>query len=358
MRIVLIACALLFSFTTHADAWGNQGHQAVAEAAQGSLDDNAERAIATMLGHSLLLPPGTFAQLSTWPDDIRAFLDSGKVPPGWGPAEKHEAMMFNRNHKQHRLWHFVNLPLKGEGYPDLRSARKDDPVVEFTRPDDIVHMINTCIELLEAKTESATFTRVQALRWLLHLVGDIHQPLHVTSGYYSSSSNLSHPKLITDPVEALTPGVVGDRGGNGLLFSPTKDDNLHALWDRCLVELVGGDRSCSHTEKDYRGLARKLVDRMKEGNAARFKTLGDHHRWAEQWATDSLKAAVAARAYDVTLHHGVVRTSEQDEPYLESRIRTPPRKIQYGASHLALASDQLTKAAVRLADLLNQINWK
>jgi hypothetical protein len=357
MRLVMLVCGLILSFTSNAYAWGNQGHQAVAEAAQVNLDDNAERAIATLLGHGFPLPPGTFAELSTWPDELRTFLDHGRVAPGWDPADKDEAITFNRNHKQHRLWHFVNLPLKAEAYPDLHNARKDDPVVYFTRPDDIVHMINTCIELLEAKTESATFTRVQALRWLLHLVGDLHQPLHVTSGYYSST-NLSHPKLITEPAEALTPGVVGDRGGNGLLFSRTKDDNLHALWDRCLVELVGGARSCSRTEKDYRSLARKVVDRMKEGNAARFKTLGDHHRWAEQWATDSLKAAVAARAYGVTLHHGVVHTSDQEEPYLESRIRTPPRKIQYGVSHLAPVSDQLTKAAVRLADLLNQINWK
>jgi hypothetical protein len=58
-------------------------------------------------------------------------------------------------------------------------------------------MIQQCIEILEAETESAQFTTLQALRWLPHLMEDLHQPLHVVSGYYSTAADsLTHPKRI------------------------------------------------------------------------------------------------------------------------------------------------------------------
>ncbi len=73
-------------------------------------------------------------------------------------------------------------------------------MLPFTRANDIVQMIQQCIDILEAETESPHFTRLQALRWLLHLVEDLHQPLHVASGYYSTAADaLPVPKRIDDP---------------------------------------------------------------------------------------------------------------------------------------------------------------
>src|SRR5215469_12510170 len=66
----------------------------------------------------------------------------------------------------------------------------------FSSQNDIVHAIRTAIDVLEAR--SSRFTKVQALRIIVHLVGDIHQPLHTVSGYYDVT-DLEHPKLISDP---------------------------------------------------------------------------------------------------------------------------------------------------------------
>jgi hypothetical protein len=62
-------------------------------------------------------------------------------------------------------------------------ASDDDRVRHFTRDDDVLHMIHACIRILEEDSNVDGWTKVQALRWLIHLVEDLHQPMHVTTGY-------------------------------------------------------------------------------------------------------------------------------------------------------------------------------
>jgi hypothetical protein len=92
------------------------------------------------------------------------------------------------------------------------------------------------IDVLEGK--SSEFTKVQALRIIVHLVGDIHQPLHTVSGYYNLT-NPEEPKLISDPTDAF--GKPQDRGGNQLFY--TESQELHALWDTKLVVKVATSTS-------------------------------------------------------------------------------------------------------------------
>ena len=81
----------------------------------------------------------------------------------------------------------------------------------------------------------------QEVRWLVHLLGDLHQPLHVTTGYYdTNAAAFAKPKRIDAPAKAAVGGVLGDRRGNGLLFSASESNNLHALWDKCLPGMVAG----------------------------------------------------------------------------------------------------------------------
>ena len=71
-------------------------------------------------------------------------------------------------------------------------------------------MISQCIKVLETPGKKKTvMTKTQALRTLIHLVGDIHQPLHVSSGYYDFGPD-GQATLITDPVKAK--GAPSDQG--------------------------------------------------------------------------------------------------------------------------------------------------
>lgn len=62
-------------------------------------------------------------------------------------------------------------------------------------------MLARCVAILEAPTEDSAFTKRQAVRWLAHLVGDLHQPLHATSGHYKMTvvSFANTPTRANDP---------------------------------------------------------------------------------------------------------------------------------------------------------------
>jgi hypothetical protein len=346
-----VVIALLLLLPSYAFGWGSQGHQAIADAAQTRLNEKAQAGLARILvgGHSTTLPPGKLASASTWPDEIRGLNGLG-VPFGWDNDDVEEAKRFNTAHPTNARWHFVNLPLGASGYP--KAADAGTVLSRFASPDDIVHAINRAIAVLESPSPPANFSRAQAVRWIVHLVGDIHQPFHVTAGYYATTpAALQHPRIIRDPEEAARPGILGDRGGNGLKF-PTEDAlNLHGHWDNCLVQRVNGE-ACSAGEKTYTALARKLADWAKAPDASKYQSSGHHREWAAQWATDSLKTAVIAEAYNVRLTAGRVVDGA-----IEARI-VAPGPHAYANARIAAARAQLLKATVRLADLLNRINWK
>lgn len=189
MRVLCLGIFFVFTATTQVHAWSAQGHQAIAEAAQASLQEPTALAIARILGTDHLTPHA-LAEQATWADEIRARSDFGTVAHGWGPDDVKEADTFNRDHKDNAQWHFVNLPVGASGYPN-HTTPEGDPLLQFVSPSDVVQIVKQCIERLESPDESATFTKKQALRWLIHLVGDVHQPLHVTTGYYITAQRIS-----------------------------------------------------------------------------------------------------------------------------------------------------------------------
>jgi hypothetical protein len=351
--------------------WSDLGHKAISEAVQSNLEPATVKAIARIVGSGDELPVESLARLSLWPDQIQAFnKNTSGVISGFSPNELKEARTFIEAHPDNAVWHYVNLPLGSSHYPDTSHTDLHDPVLPFTDPHDIVHMIQRCIEILEAEPESPQFTRLQALRWLLHLVEDIHQPLHVASGYYSTVSNaMEHPQRIDDPIAVSQQQAKNDRGGNVLLFlthphCPTvrTQENLHSAWDSCLVDVVNGTKGCvGHSSpQDVTHLAGMLKTEAVSAGSERYKTGGDIHHWAEQWATDTLRVA-RARVFNIDLTDGCVIRSDKaphDPLHVQSRIAKPHSKAHYLRSHKDVAKVQLTKAAVRLADLLNHIDWK
>ena len=355
MRITAVLLAL-FTTASPAFGWGAEGHQAIGEAAQTRLSDTAHAALAKILigGESETLPPGTLAAMAGWPDEIRLRKTQGLVAAGWSAPEVKEADAFNAAHPANGSWHFVNLPLGASGYPT--SLHATDPVARFASRNDIVQALTRAIAILESPSSPPDFSKAQAVRWIVHLVGDIHQPLHVTSGYYrTTAAALKNPTILKDPATAAAPGVVSDRGGNALLFHPPPG-NLHSVWDGCLVQLVDGT-PCGGGEKTYTGLSRKLVKWATQPEAALFKSAGDHRGWPAQWATDALKVAVATQTFGVTLAGAKLQPTESGTEVFQARIASPSRQA-YTSTRVRAARDQLVKATVRLAELLNSIAWK
>ena len=316
----LMLCSMSFS---QAFAWAKEGHAVVAALAASVLSPTSRAKVQELLregGNEDLI------SVASWPDEVLiAAHDEGPL------RGNQEAIEFNQKFPKSGMWHFVNLPLGASSYDQVRA---------FTNPDDVIHLISRCIDVLESpRPGDGDFTKVQALRLLVHFVGDIHQPLHCGTGFYSFSQS-DIPQLISDPQQAL--GKANDRGGNLLFYSSNNLLQVHALWDRILVQEV--DNSI-----DYRVLA----DFLKKNYLSKEipPTQDDYHKWAEIWAIESVH--IAALAYQgITFGRPEFDSNNQ---LVRIDVSLPPN---YEKENQPRAALQLARAGVRLAQLLDRINWK
>lgn len=165
-------------------AWGQNGHRIIARVAELHLTSETKRALIPLL-ESESLP-----QISTWPDEMRS-----------DPA--------NFWQKKSSRWHYINFE-KGT----LPSTSIDTSDNQHTHTKDTVSNILQGMQYAIAtlqKSESSIDEKRFALRFLVHLVGDSHQPFHAGRGE--------------------------DRGGNNISVTYFgQDTNLHSLWDSKIIE--------------------------------------------------------------------------------------------------------------------------
>jgi hypothetical protein len=160
-------------------AWGLEGHMVVAQTAYNHLDsvvkNRCDALIALTLTNSSSATTN-FVTAACWADDFKGVLGTG-------------------------IWHYIDQPFSLDGAPTNGVG---------AAPFDVVRAINLCIVTLQ-DTNATVTNRATYLRYLLHFVGDIHQPLHCCTAV--SSNQLG-----------------GDAGGNG--FGVSGWSNLHSLWDQ------------------------------------------------------------------------------------------------------------------------------
>jgi hypothetical protein len=303
-------------------SWGAEGHRAVAALASQLLSP-----VTLSKVNELLRSTGErdLPSISVWADDLR------RVSRDEGPLRGNaEAVAFDRDFPHNANWHFVDLPLGAASY---ESAK------DFGSTEDVVHAIARCVATLEAPNIlSGGMTRIQALRLLVHLVADIHQPLHCGCGYFDLSDP-DLPKLVTDPKEARD--RPNDRGGNLLFYDLENNQELHAFWDTVVVIAIA-DTS------DYKGLVAYLKRHPQFDDIP--VTPGLKTDWAESWSIDSVKCALQAYS---GIQFGPIDSSSPQEP-----LRIPitlPRG--YAETSKKIATHQLFAASVHLAQLLDNIQW-
>ena len=253
-----IAALLLFHLAAVSPAfsWYDKGHRVVALIAEANLTPEARKGIQE------ILPTGTtLADAAVWPDhDGRSIGDLDPL-------------------------HYVSIAENAEGYDQARDCPKRDCMVEA---------LNWFVSNLGDKN-APTIIKRMALRYVAHLVGDMHQPLHA--------------------------GRAKDRGGTEIKVSYRgQTTNLHYFWDTDLVEMEPGSPM-------------ELAERL-----AAIVTKEDRLRWQSggpvQWTDESLML-VRSRAYDVG------QSIELSDQYVEMArpvVRT-----------------RLAQAGIRLAWLLNSV---
>ncbi len=258
-RAAALVLAVLLALPAPAFAWGRNGHRASARLAESRLTPEAKAAIRAILDEG-----ETLADASTWADE-----HSRDVP---GSAS----------------WHYVNVPIDAPRYDD-----------RYCRDNCVVSRLAEFRRILADPTAPGPRRRM-ALRYVAHLVQDLHQPLHV--------------------------GDRRDRGGNAVQVTFFDDDstNLHQVWDSGILR---------REFRNERAVTAALFE------VARRPTSRD---WtggkAEDWADESL--AAARNAYLVPGTDRMIRSGERlGREYQDVQIR--------------VVVERLTKAGLRLSEILN-----
>lgn len=304
--------ATVFSFSGTAGAFGNSGHRITGTLAELHLRDS--RALREV--RRILRGNESLADAAVWPDRIKDVL-----------YEDEDSAMFRLNHPGHDTYHYANLPFQSSQY----SA-----AVAGSRPTDIVQSARLCIRVLT--TGKGPFTRREALRLLVHYLGDMHQPLHVGNAFIGAREPLQFV-LPADPV-----GWRPTLGGNALVYGPEHRFNLHSYWDSHAVNLA-------MRQDDVPTFSARLMKEMPP--AASWRGSGaDPGEWVVQWATEGLGHAKE-------VHRGIRLLSylgPDDEKRVAHRwlIEQP---ADYDARAVPLVRQQLAIAGYRIAAVLRSI-WR
>jgi hypothetical protein len=213
-RLPVVVCALVLVWAGEARAWNPYGHRVIAAAAYRRLEPGVARKVDALLalnpdyrrwtagvaaGERAL---AAFMRASSWADDLR-------TDPRY--SDGHELSDYSyRDRQRHADWHYINMPLSLDGTP--------------TRPPAIPNVQTQIAELRRRLADPGAPDGVKsyALVWLLHLVGDVHMPLHCVARF-----DRQLPE--------------GDRGGTRILLSPDPRDHLHGFWDRALGDSPSSD---------------------------------------------------------------------------------------------------------------------
>jgi hypothetical protein len=268
--------------------WWEIGHQVVARLAAARLTPAARTRIARILN-----VPDTpeavaagLAKASTWADETKAQTGTSD-------------------------WHFIDLTLQDRKADILERCRNKNCVTE---------RIHIFAAQLAAPVQSQHVSQLDALRYLVHFVGDVHQPLHTVSD--------------------------ADLGGNcEQLRSPVHEaKNLHALWDGGII----GAMDVNDTV--LAGSLQAEIQAMSEEERHRLAA-GNQDDWT--WESHELAITDVYQKLHIPLEPAIFPRSCADAP-ANIRSFVPDTDSLYINAMKPVVREQLTKAGLRLARLLNE----
>jgi hypothetical protein len=251
----LVTVLLIVAFVCQSYGWGATGHRVTGMIATNHLNKKAKKKIEALLGQESL------AMASTWMDDIRS----------------------DSTYDYASDFHWVTVDT-GQSYDQMKKNPNGDVIMTIER---------LIAELKSGKLDRVT--EIQALKFLVHLVGDIHQPLHV--------------------------GCCDDQGGNKVQVKWFGgNSNLHRVWDSDMID---------GTKLSYTELAQSLGT----PDAATIKKL--QSATVRDWANEAM--------------------SHRERVY---NVGKGNLGYEYSYKNMPLVRERLLAAGIRLAGVLNDIYGK
>ncbi|MCF6351049.1 MAG: S1/P1 nuclease [Flavobacteriaceae bacterium] len=253
--LILIIAFLTTNYANTKPTWGKTGHRTIGKIAEKHLKKSVKRKIDKLLnGESL-------AFVSTYADEIKS----------------------DKNFNKFYTWHYVNFPFDTD-YKDSKKNKKGD----------LITGIETCLKILKNNSTLHREDKVFYLKMLVHLIGDLHQPLHI--------------------------GRSEDKGGNAIQVQWfNKGSNLHRVWDTDMIKKW--NMSYIELANNTKFLSKKEIKNYQKGSVL-------------DWVYES--QSLAKKVY-------------------ESAETGHKLSYRYSYDHFKTVRMQLQKGGLRLAKLLNEI---
>lgn len=236
----------LLSIPVQSMAWGKAGHQIVAQIAEHFLSDSTKQKVKKYLGNT------SFEEAATWMDESKS----------------------NDYYNYMRTWHYINID-KGQDYKP--EAQRN-----------ILTVLHAAIKEIKSKDNISKSKLKEDLQMVFHLVGDLHQPMHV--------------------------GYGADRGGNDISVSylfKSYNTNLHSVWDTEIIE----------SEKITMDTCLQLFNKMPKEEIEKVKKINEL-----QWFRES--RVLLEKCYEF-------KDGFLDKNYVMTNKQTVERQLLLGGIRLA-----------------------
>ena len=297
---------------TQARAWGCEGHQVVALIAEKHLTPHALSMVKEILAAGPIDPKlsryckeggiDAMADAATWADDVRG------ARPSTAP------------------WHYVDIPRGTTG----RDVEK------YCDPKEgcVTHAIRDVLAVLRSPDADAQ-KRAEALRFLIHFVGDLHQPLHTTTNN-DQGGNCVPVAFFDTPPQLRNPQTES--------YAP----NLHGVWDTDILAKATTGRSVDQVAAELDQSLHKKIAGWQKGSA-------NVDSWVWETYQLALKKAYGKLPVRIPVEAPQAIKSCADDSHVSTRILKLNERIEapYQAMAAPIVRQQVAKAGARLALLLN-----
>jgi hypothetical protein len=243
-------------------AWGGDGHQIVCLIAEERLSPATKAGIHDLLGDANI----SDAEIASWADNVR------------------------RQRSETGPWHYVDIPVEAAAFDEQRDGQKGNNVIDKSNE----------FEKVLADHKAPKEKRVEALKFLVHFVGDLHQPLHCAERNH-------------------------DKGGNARLvffLDQQRATNLHSVWDTSiLLHRKGRTRVLDYALALNRKITKEESAQWKKGTV-------------EEWTNQSHELAVKVVYAGIPVDGPPPKL---DQAYVDRAADVVDQQLQMGGVRLAMS---------------------
>ncbi|XP_062162295.1 endonuclease 1 isoform X2 [Alnus glutinosa] len=262
-----------------AQGWSKEGHIMTCRIAQDLLGSEALEAVRNLLPHNV---NGDLSALCTWPDQIRHWYKYRWTSP----------------------LHFIDTPDNDCTFGYERDCHDQHGVADMCVAGAIQNFTSQLVHYKEGSADRR-YNMTEALLFLSHFMGDIHQPMHV--------------------------GFTSDEGGNTInLRWFRRKSNLHHVWDRDIVLTALSD----YYEKDMdlllEAIQANFTDGIWSSDVTSWEHCEDIHSCVTKWAGESINIACKWG------YKGVESGTTLSDDYFDSRMPIVMKRIAQGGVRLAM----------------------